>query len=68
MMCDCHCHHEMDIVYACSDCPCKTSCPDEIESKYDSYNNCGNCTHNFLQRLWHWQNHGIRISKGVGSQ
>ena len=29
-----------------------------------SYNNCGNCTHNLLERLWHWQDHRHLTSEG----
>lgn len=64
MMCDCHCHSEMDVVYACSNCKC-TAEPKPYISSYDSYNNCGNCTHNIFQRLWYWKSHRVRTAKGV---
>jgi hypothetical protein len=28
---------------------------------YTSYNNCGNCTHNILERIWYWQDHRYKI-------
>ena len=67
MMCDCHCHSEFEVVYACVDCPCKAE-PITTPSQYDCYNNCGNCTHNILQRLWRWKNHRVRTSRKTDSR
>lgn len=42
------------------------NCEDKCQCKchkivYPQYNNCGNCTHSFLERIWHWQSHRRRI-------
>jgi len=64
-MCDCPCHDKYDIVYACVNCKCKSEPKPSIPMHY-SYNNCGNCTHNILQRIWHYSNHRVKTeTKGV---